>query len=60
MKIKQVKNKKGGIEISSLAKWIILVVFLIIILIILIAVRTGGEDTIGSICEKTGGFIGCR
>jgi len=52
-------NKIGGIEISTLAKWIILLIFLLLIIIILVKFRGAGEDNISSLCERTGGLMGC-
>ena len=45
-------------EISLLAKWVLLVVFLILVLIIIAALNGKGRGIL-DLCGKTGGFFGC-
>ncbi len=52
-------RRKGGIEVSTLTKWIILLVFLIVVLLIIVAVKTSGDGLLDSLCEKSGGMFGC-
>lgn len=49
----------GGIEISTLARWVILLVFMVLVIIILVQIRGAGDDNISSLCERTGGLMGC-
>jgi hypothetical protein len=53
------RSSTGDIEISTLAKWVLLVIFLILVIIILAKVLSTGEDKINFLCELTGGWIGC-
>lgn len=53
------RSRTGDIEISTLAKWVLLVIFLILVIIILAKVLSTGEDKVGGLCELTGGWIGC-
>jgi hypothetical protein len=56
--MKQTK-RRGEIEMATLVKWGLLLVFLVLVIIIIMAARGTGDETISSLCERSGGLFGC-
>lgn len=53
------RNRRADIEITTLVKWALLIVFLIIVILIIVMARTEGFSLLDGLCERTGGLFGC-
>lgn len=52
-------HRKGSIEVSHLAIWILLIVFLLVMLALIMWTRGSTTATVDSLCTKSGGLFGC-
>jgi hypothetical protein len=53
------KKRRANIEISTLVKWLLLLLFLILVTVIIFKLRGTGDESVASLCERSGGMVGC-